>query len=121
MLSSLIDIFKIRQGFNALTGLIQLAEGIAEDQQFLTTLRRAVLPLPFDPRTVAEDPFPPLKRSEIAALSGRRLALMASGGSGALASVVGVARALEESRPPPGHDLHLSRGRPFSAFRSARA
>ena len=97
MLSSLIDIFKIRQGFNALTGLIQFAEGIAEDQQLVTTLRRAVLPLPFDPHTVAEDPFPPLRRSELAALSGRRLALMASGGSGALASVVGVARALEES------------------------
>lgn len=97
MLSSLIDIFKIRQGFNALTGLIQLAAGIGDDQQFVATLRRAVLPLPSDPHSVAEDPFPPLRPSEITALSGRRLALMATGGSGALASVVGVARAMEES------------------------
>ena len=53
--------------------------------------------MPFDPRGLAEDPFPPLQRAEITALSGRRLALMATGGSGALASVIGVARALEES------------------------
>ena len=46
-------------------------------------------------------PFPPPQPLRVDWLEGRRLALMATGGSGALASVVGAARALEEAGVRP--------------------
>ena len=47
------------------------------------------------------DPFPPFRSRRLPALDDRRVAIVATGGSGVLASVVGVARALEECGVEP--------------------
>lgn len=99
MIGSLIDIFRLRQYFNAVTVSRELAAGAFADAGFLFDARRALLPLPFEGRGPAEkvaSPFPPRTVHPADGLSGRRIAIVATGGSGALASVVGVARAFEE-------------------------
>jgi NTE family protein len=58
--------------------------------------------LPFERNErVDQRPFPPLDRLRLPNLKGNRLALVATGGSGALASVVGAVRALEEAGVRP--------------------
>jgi len=98
MLGSVIDVFRLRQYFNVVTTTRQLAEGVREDAGLLDDARRALVRLPWErrPRPVP-GPFPPAKSLELPGLRRRRLALMATGGSGALASIVGAARALEEA------------------------
>jgi NTE family protein len=78
-----------------------LLDAPAQDLRVLDQLRRGLLPLPIDRPPAAVDPFPPLLHREITALAGRRVAIVATGGSGALASVVGVARVLEEAGVKP--------------------
>jgi NTE family protein len=99
VLSPVIDVFRLRQYFNVITGARELAHLVREDATFLNTIRRALVTLPFENVAPVEtQPFPePAVRRLDAALRGRRFALVATGGSGALASVVGVWRALEES------------------------
>lgn len=98
MLGTVLDIFRLRQYFNVATVTRQLAEGIREDATFVDLVRRAMLPLPFDRvRPVDPHPFPPFEQRCLEERQGSRLGVVATGGSGALASVVGVARALEES------------------------
>jgi NTE family protein len=98
MLSSVIDVFRLRQYFDVATRARQWAQGIGEDAGLLADVRRAMLPLPFD-RASAPDkhPFPSSEPFTVPRLKRRRLAVLATGGSGALASVVGVGRALEEA------------------------
>lgn len=102
MLSSVVDVFRLRQYFNVITRARQWADGLREDAGLLDDVRRAVVRLPFEHRGTAEgEPFPPRAPIDLGWLDGRRLALMATGGSGALASVVGAARALEEAGVTP--------------------
>ncbi|HUC05679.1 MAG TPA: patatin-like phospholipase family protein [Acidimicrobiales bacterium] len=102
MLSATLDIFRLRQYFNALTRARQWVDGLREDAGLAVDVRRAMLPLPSDrPPERDVHPFGPCEPVDPGPLEGRRLALMATGGSGALASVVGVARALEESGVRP--------------------
>ena len=103
MLSPVIDVFRLRQYFNAITGVREVAGLVREDAAFLNTIRRALVRLPFENVAPIETrPFPePTRRRLDGALHGRRFALVATGGSGALASVVGVWRALEESGITP--------------------
>jgi len=103
VLSPVIDVFRLRQYFNVITGARELAHLVREDTAFLNTIRRALVTLPFEKLAPIEtQPFPePGTRRLDAALRGRRFALVATGGSGALASVVGVWRALEESGITP--------------------
>jgi hypothetical protein len=64
--------------------------------------RRAVVRLPFERRRPVDWlGFPPLERLPLPWLKGSRLALVATGGSGALASVVDAGRALEEAGVAP--------------------
>jgi len=102
MIGSVIDVFRVRQYFNAITRVRELATGIREDAGLLKDARRALVRLPFE-RVAQTDlhPFPAAQPLPVADLKGRRLALMATGGSGALASVVGAARALEEAGVRP--------------------
>ena len=81
----------------------ELAQGIRADLGFLDDARRAFLPLPFDERRAhLEPPFPVGVVAEgLAGLEGRRIGIAATGGSGALASLVGVARAFEELEVAP--------------------
>jgi NTE family protein len=102
MLGAVLDIFRVRQYFNVLTRARELAEGVWEDAGLLTDARRALVRLPFEPReSVDLHPFGSVEPLRLDLLRGRRLALMATGGSGALASVVGMARALEEAGARP--------------------
>lgn len=98
MLDSALDVFRVRQYFNVITRTRQLVEGIREDAGLLDDMRRALVTLPFEESAPPVlEPFPPLRHLPVGDLEGHSLALLATGGSGALASVVGVARALEEA------------------------
>lgn len=91
-----IDIFRVRQYFGAITQLRDLNREIRGDAAFLAQLRRALLKLPTDkaspppPRVLWRGKVQPLQ------LKPRRLGIAATGGSGALASLVGVVKACEE-------------------------
>ncbi len=91
-----LDIFRMRQYFDAVVRARDVASAAVRDLRFVSTVRRSLLPLPLDRRPAASevfgsscDPGPP-------GLEGR-VAVVTTGGSGALASLVGVARALEET------------------------
>lgn len=97
MLGPVLDVFRLRQYFDVIVRARDVAVGLKEDAGFLDDARRALVALPFDRWPDAESPFPaadlpPARSGDDAP----RIALLATGGSGALASVVGVARAFEE-------------------------
>jgi NTE family protein len=99
----LFDIQRLRQYFNAAVRVRQLVAASRRDRGFVSAVRRGLLPLPFDPRPAADARvFPPVAPLVTPQLHDRRIGLVATGGSGVLASVVGVARALEEA------DLRIS-------------
>ncbi|MGN6577196.1 MAG: patatin-like phospholipase family protein [Nocardioides sp.] len=102
MISYLVDIGRIGQYLrNAERVRAHLASPVA-DLHFLSQVRRAALPLPTDRGpSASNDPFPPFTQRELPALRGRRVAVIASGGSGVLASLVGVVRVLEEAGVTP--------------------
>lgn len=95
-LGAALDIFQIRQYFNALVAATDLADALAHDAGFVNDLRRAVLRLPFDRRPAPSVGFPPAER-RLPGLGAGRLGLVATGGSGALAAILGVVRAVEEA------------------------
>jgi NTE family protein len=99
----LFDIQRLRQYFNAAVRLRQLATASRRDLGFVGAVRRGLLPLPLDRRPAEPGQvFPPFEPIATTGLRGRRIGLVATGGSGVLASVLGVARAIEEA------DLELS-------------
>jgi NTE family protein len=95
-LGALLDVFQVRQYFSMLVGATDLAHELLRDIGFVDQLRRAALPLPFDRRHRRSVVFPPPARGLPGPGTGR-LGLVATGGSGALASIVGVVRAVEEA------------------------
>jgi NTE family protein len=98
MLGPLLDVFRLRQYFDAATRARELTGDLLHDLAFVDLARSALLPLPFDRRPAAPaDPFGPAHVHRLTRIGRRRLALVATGGSGGLASVVGVGRALEEA------------------------
>jgi NTE family protein len=102
MLDTVIDVFRVRQYFNVITRAREFVEGVREDAGLIDDARRALVTFPLEHRRQPDlHPFPPVQPLRIADLQGRRLALVATGGSGALASVVGAARALEEAGVRP--------------------
>ncbi|HET6817375.1 MAG TPA: patatin-like phospholipase family protein [Mycobacteriales bacterium] len=76
-----------------------MASALRHDAGFLDTIRRGLLPLPIDRRPEPGAIFRPLRGTPPAPLPGR-VGVVSTGGSGALASLVGVARALEETNTP---------------------
>ncbi len=97
MLGALLDVFRLRQYFDVAVRAREFAGGVRDDLGFLNVARRAVVPLPVDRwPTQHRSPFEPFDPAPTRDLAGRRVALLATGGSGALASVVGAGRALEE-------------------------
>ena len=98
VLDSALDIFRLRQYFNVAVRARQVEQGVRDDVAFLDLVRRSLVSLPFDRhRVIDAHPFAGAHRRPLHALKDQRIAVLATGGSGALASVVGVARALEES------------------------
>ena len=101
MLSYLVDIGRVGQYLRTGERLRQVVASPGRDLRFLDQLRRGFLPLPFDRPNSELDPFPALQERVIPGLTERRVAVIATGGSGALASMVGVVRVLEEAGVTP--------------------
>ena len=85
----------MRQYFDVVVRARDVASAVRKDAGFLDTVRRGFLPLPVDRHPAPGQVFEADGRSA-PRLTGR-VGVIATGGSGALASLVGVARALEES------------------------
>jgi NTE family protein len=102
MLSTILDVFRLRQYFNAVLAARDVVDGLREDAGFLNTVRRTLVALPFEsPVPTDLHPLGPLRNRRLAAFEGKRVGLVATGGSGALASVTGVWRAFEETGVTP--------------------
>jgi NTE family protein len=102
MLDGVIDIQRLRQYFNLAVRARQTWESAHRDAGFVTSVRRGLFPLPFDDRPTPPSPiFPSVEPRSLPSLQGKRIGLVATGGSGVLASVVGVVRALEEAELHP--------------------
>ena len=95
-LDAALDVFRMRQYFDVIVRARDMATAIRKDATFLDTVRRGFLPLPFDRRPAPGHVFGPLRGAAPPPLAGR-VGVVATGGSGALASLVGVAKALEDS------------------------
>jgi NTE family protein len=91
-----LDIFRMRQYFDAVVRACDVASAAIRDLRFVSTVRRGLLPLPLDRRPAVSQVFGPSSDPVPPRLKGR-VAVVTTGGSGALASLVGVARALEET------------------------
>ena len=123
MLGPVLDVFRLRQAFNGVLAGRDVVQGLRSDAAFLDAVRRAVITLPTDRHLPPEDPFGPVDPLAVDRLRERRVALIASGGSGALASMVGVWRAFEEADITPSTVVVCSGsalyGLPLAAGRSA--
>jgi NTE family protein len=91
-----LDVFRMRQYFDVVVRARDVASALTRDLGFLSAVRRGLLPLPFDRHPPASPVFGPSVDPLPPGLPGR-VAVVTTGGSGALASLVGVARALEET------------------------
>jgi NTE family protein len=101
MFDSLLDIQRVRQYMNWPVRAGMLWDALRSDAGFLRQVRAGLLPLPTDGQPEYVSPFPPAISRDATALEGARVAVVCSGGSGAMASAVGVARALEEAGVQP--------------------
>ena len=93
-----LDPYSLKRSLERVNELRDLAAASA-DLDFLRHARRATLPLPWIDRPVAaeHDVLPPLRPRPTEALEGKRIAVIASGGSGGCIALVGAARAFEEA------------------------
>ena len=96
-LDAAVDIHRVRQYFNVVLRAADLAADARKDARFLDAVRRGLLPLPIDRRAAPGRVFEPAQGATPPPLAGR-VGVVATGGSGAMASLVGVAKALEDSR-----------------------
>ena len=95
MFDAALDVFRMRQYFDVVVRTRDVIRGVRNDAGLLDDARRALVPLPFDHWPAPVSPFL-APESTPTTMTTARIALCATGGSGALASVVGVARAFEE-------------------------
>ena len=91
-----LDIFRLRQYFNAVVRVRDIAAAVGKDARFLDTVRRGLFPLPFEHHPGPDVVFHERARRPPGPLAGP-VGVVVTGGSGALAALVGVARALEET------------------------
>jgi NTE family protein len=118
-LGSLLDIFQVRAYFNAALTARDLAAGLEADGRFIRALLRSMSS--GETRSPPRDLFhesPPRRPAD-----GPRLAVVATGGSGAMASLLGALRACEEAGVRPSVISMASGaalfGLPFAAGRTA--
>jgi predicted acylesterase/phospholipase RssA len=99
MLNKIAGPFQIKQYFHWASQALALGQDLQEDLSFVRTLRHALLPIPYLDRDPVFDTdiFPPFRPFAVEALAGKKIGLVASGGSGALIAALGVMRALEEA------------------------
>ncbi len=92
------DIYNVKRGFERANELLDLGRA-STSVSFLNHARRVLMPLPVidRPQPVPTDIFPPFRERPLAALKGKRIGVIASGGGGGCVAMVGVARAFEEA------------------------
>jgi NTE family protein len=114
------DIYNVKAGFEALDAAAKRLRN-SIDPQLLRHARRAFLRLPLidRPRKLPSDVFPPLRRRPAAALHGKRIAVVVSGGAGAAVAVIGAARAFEEAGLEPELISGCSGGGMFASLWAA--
>ncbi len=96
------DIYNVKLGLERLDAAGQrLRDSL--DLELLRHARRALLPLPLidRPQKLSSDVFAPFRRRPARALTGKRVAVVASGGAGAAVALIGAARAFEEAGLQP--------------------
>jgi NTE family protein len=90
-----LDIFRVRGYFDVITQLRDAARQAGEDARFVGSVRRSLVKLPFERES--HDGAPVWTgRVRRRRLRRARLGIVATGGSGALASLVGVLKACDE-------------------------
>ena len=94
-LDAALDIHRVRQYFDVIVRGRDVALAARKDVRFLQALRRGMLPLPVDRQPAPGQVFEPMQGEPPPALPGR-VGVVATGGSGAMACLVGVAKALED-------------------------
>jgi NTE family protein len=98
LLSRVLEPNNLRLLFGAGNWTRDVVNELRDDTKFAGVLRRSLVGARREsPPPIPEEIFPPRKSLVLPALRGRRVGLVASGGSGALASLCGVRRALEEA------------------------
>lgn len=99
MLSKLAGPFQVKQYFHWISHALNLGVDLQEDLSFVRSLRQTLLPIPYLDREPILDTelFPPFRPFTVQALAGKKIGIVATGGSGALISTLGVMRALEEA------------------------
>jgi len=97
----LLEPNNLRPVLGAYDATHDLASDLREDLSFVRALWRAFGPPRRRLPPAAGPVFAPARPLAVPALAGRRIAFVASGGSGATASVVGVERAFEEAGLQP--------------------
>ena len=98
-LTGVLEPNNLRLLFGAGNAIADVARELRVDAAFARIVVRAFVPaLAHEPyRVVPREIFPPARPFDAPALHGKKVGLVASGGSGALASLCGVHRALEEA------------------------
>ncbi|MDO9355314.1 MAG: patatin-like phospholipase family protein [Solirubrobacteraceae bacterium] len=98
------DIYNVLLGLGRIREQGQVMEAML-NPRFLMRLRRTLLPLPIiDRKREAYDVatlFPAFRSEPIKALQGKRIGMIAGGGSGGCVSLIGVKRAFEEAGIEP--------------------
>ncbi|HET8593283.1 MAG TPA: patatin-like phospholipase family protein [Solirubrobacterales bacterium] len=116
-----LDLYEVKTQFERFTEWLDLGAVVA-DLGFLRRARRTLLPLPLIDRPQPIDPsahLPPPHPRPVAALQGKRIALIASGGGGAGVSLAGVRRAFEEAEVEPAEIVGCSGGAIWGAMWAA--
>lgn len=101
MLDYLLDLARIRQFMDIPLRAQMLADATRNDIGFLNQVRRGFAPLPWDGPGDTSAPFPADRVRELPRLEGQRVAVIGTGGSGALAALLGVAQVLHEAGIDP--------------------
>jgi NTE family protein len=98
LLSRLMEPTNLHLVFGAGGFASDVLKELREDARFASVVRRGLFP-PRDEQApdVPAELFPPARALDAPGLRGKRIGLVASGGAGALASICGVRRALEEA------------------------
>jgi NTE family protein len=114
------DIYNVGRGFERVDAAAQrLRDSV--DLELLRHARRALLPLPWidRPQKLSSDVLPPFRRRPVRALTGRSVAVVASGGGGAAVALIGAARAFEEAGLEPELISGCSGGAMFGSLWAA--
>ncbi|HTW43022.1 MAG TPA: patatin-like phospholipase family protein [Solirubrobacteraceae bacterium] len=97
-----VDIYNLKRNIERANELLDLGRA-STGLSFLNHARQVLMPLPLVDRSrpAQTDIFPPVRMRPVAALQGKRIGVIASGGGGGCVAMVGVARAFEEAGVRP--------------------